>query len=1304
MDNSYGVGYRSPCVSLQQYQGNTSPAVQGRSVREFEEQMANLRKENFNLKLRLYFIEESTPGYQQVNTPEGQETLMKQLIDAKVEIEILRKEVQEKQEILKEAAQAMNQMEKIQKDTEGKYQEIIEELQQKIQYMEMERAVEKSPSNNELMNDLMGRLDISESVNTTQKIRELEGLLKQAEVKLVDVQGRMTKLDEILAQRDETIKEYEDKVKELAFQNAELLESIETKDKELANAERTLHGFRLTNADLKADNESLIAALRITQENFRKEMSNMKSYERQMREQQDTLSKMQSTISIKSANAARLLERIQDYEKMVTKINIERNIFKRENRFFRAIINKLQSNQNEYYSFEKEEIYQKFGQLNCAPASTSLDENNYCIEKEPSSHGDFQGEYKFKHKLRVNICNSGCFRTSSTSTNANDTTTLPTDDDIFGPTCCSVHCNLSVDGGTSDQNLSANTELVGDYIKNCKCAGSGDVVNYSLNQTCCEPSEFPIRYTISDGLIDAINKTRCDHNDCSSSSLNSIHKSSNALPSKNDDSDQVFLKDKTTSVRKRIPHQCPHQQQQQPSGSYKAIDGALRDELKERKAELADKVCIIDELQDKLKNLEVMYHKARQTIEKLMYSLKQKVDENGRLMSKNNSTQHAAKNSSKDIEKDMTAASECSGFCGSETYKELIAEQRDTISHLRVELEKSQAEMERSEKRRLEWADVCSVLTKRLEELADFLNSLLNHKDVLDGLAADHRRAMRKAIDRSLDLSKSLNMSGISVNDQSLTQLSNLSGWLDEVECLQNLTFNTYETMEAQPMIETLKAENKALKKELDKRRYAEAKKEKRSLPLTWPTNKSESEAWSEPDRKVSMARIGLVGERTTVKDVSINKQRLGSDSENDNSHSGRLNSRIIRARNQERIQQLEQALAQRDERILEIQCQLFDADLLVKQETRRAQEVTEKLTSDIAELKQHYEKGYEKANNEYQKKLQEAQKEYNDLIERRMNEQKKMYEETLQRDWISLKLYDELKRQLDKLKVEHTEAQNTIDFLKENEEELKQSLVESELSARNLQKKLNEHTLQASKAIMERTKALHDKLELEKRLQELTRLLDDHKTEHNNLVTQIANLEKEHNAVVNSKVRNHNDDGISSQSGYTSEEMATQAKTNCTEGKIVSAAQQRLGAERLQNSSPDLGIESDAGRISSAEVANTQCSMPKTVESETDKASAVMGDEEFPEDNEGAKEVKSPPATQTLELVNLSHDCTKVEQENGELRRQLIRTKRALEDTYEKLRLANQRKAHLEKYIKNQIVKTHNVLKNVRSNMEKEL
>lgn len=136
--------------------------------------MATLRKENFNLKLRLYFIEESIPGYQQAsNSSEGQETLMKQLIDVRVEMEILRKEIQEKQDLLKEAAQAMTQMEKIQKDTELRYQEMIDELKQKIQYMEMDREMEKAKSghvNTESMSDLLGRSEINENMNALQRV------------------------------------------------------------------------------------------------------------------------------------------------------------------------------------------------------------------------------------------------------------------------------------------------------------------------------------------------------------------------------------------------------------------------------------------------------------------------------------------------------------------------------------------------------------------------------------------------------------------------------------------------------------------------------------------------------------------------------------------------------------------------------------------------------------------------------------------------------------------------------------------------------------------------------------------------------------------------------------------------------------------------------------------------------------------------------------------------------------------------------------------------------------------------------
>lgn len=55
----------------------------GFCVKEFEEQLQSLKKENFNLKLRIYFLEEKNP-----NIPVGAETLYKSNIDLKVSLKI----------------------------------------------------------------------------------------------------------------------------------------------------------------------------------------------------------------------------------------------------------------------------------------------------------------------------------------------------------------------------------------------------------------------------------------------------------------------------------------------------------------------------------------------------------------------------------------------------------------------------------------------------------------------------------------------------------------------------------------------------------------------------------------------------------------------------------------------------------------------------------------------------------------------------------------------------------------------------------------------------------------------------------------------------------------------------------------------------------------------------------------------------------------------------------------------------------------------------------------------------------------
>ncbi|KPU77093.1 uncharacterized protein Dana_GF11185, isoform H [Drosophila ananassae] len=653
------------------------------------------------------------------------------------------------------------------------------------------------------------------------------------------------------------------------------------------------------------------------------------------------------------------------------------------------------------------------------------------------------------------------------------------------------------------------------------------------------------------------------------------------------------------------------------------------------------------------------------------------------------------------------------------------------ISQLRMELKKAHADVESADKWRLECADVCGVLTNRLEELAGFLNSLLKHKDVLGVLAADRRHAMRKAVDRSLDLSKSLNMTlnitGTSLADQSLAQLCNLSEILYTEGDLSQKTFNSHEEIHAassmSPTMENLKAENKALKRELEKRRSTDGqqqlRKERRSLPLPSQQldNHSESEAWSEPDRKVSLARIGLEENSNSL----AAPEQPGSESESE----GRAcSTRQDRSRNSERIAQLEEQIAQKDERMLNVQCQLVDLDNRYKQEQLRCMELTqqleqlrainEALKADLQAIGTHedqrmveLQKLLEVKSQQIdqlklaqstltadaqitdmelqaaQQQIHEMEQQYSESVDQlqtqlekhkveaieQLEEHERLHQEALERDWVALSTYQEQAQQL-------LELQRSLDYHQENEKELKQTLVENELATRALKKQLDESTLQASKAVMERTKAYNDKLQLEKRSEELKQQLEALKEEQRNLQQQ--------------QKRSNSSDV--SQSGYTSEEVAVPmgagALGAAQAGAASNPAAAAVVAQRLNNSSPDLGIESDAGRISSVELSNAQRALLKTVELTSEKTKS--------------EENASPEGKGTVTTTD--HDCAKVDLENAELRRKLIRTKRAFEDTYEKLRLANKAKAQVEKDIKNQILKTHNVLRNVRSNMENEL
>lgn len=190
--------------------------------------MTSLRKENFNLKLRIYFLEEKNPG---IHTgADGTESFFKQTVDLKVEIEALRKELNEKHDLLCQAAKAMELMEESQKKADENNKLIIAELTKKIHYMEMEIEMFDKTSNEKSSFGEYFRLASEEcgdeTVNNQQKITELERTIQENSDKIL-------KLDNLEEISQKKIKELENVVEEMTYKNYDLTELLEKKEKKV---------------------------------------------------------------------------------------------------------------------------------------------------------------------------------------------------------------------------------------------------------------------------------------------------------------------------------------------------------------------------------------------------------------------------------------------------------------------------------------------------------------------------------------------------------------------------------------------------------------------------------------------------------------------------------------------------------------------------------------------------------------------------------------------------------------------------------------------------------------------------------------------------------------------------------------------------------------------------------------------------------------------------------------------------------------------------------------------------------------
>ncbi|XP_050068230.1 centrosomin isoform X2 [Anopheles maculipalpis] len=872
------------------------------------------------------------------------------------------------------------------------------------------------------------------------------------------------------------------------------------------------------------------------------------------------------------------------------------------------------------------------------------------------------------------------------------------------------------------------------------------------------------------------------------------------------------------------------------------------------RSELAEKLCVLDDTEAKLREKTMECTKSCKMVEKLIKTITEQDKELEKLKRNSNislASEHGSFPAStvEIVDQDRKPVSQseydalvqrakllqqkndtlihklCGGSSGGGANSDNRNDRNIIIKQLNDELIKAREEAEREQKWRKETADLCAISTHRLEELAGFLDSLLRNKELLGSLSTDSRKAIRNAVDRSLDLSRSLNMSisvtGLSlIGNNSLAQLSCLSGYLDhsvigdvsgnvggqkknadgiddaEEYDKENRMTNVKGPNHSKQEVESLRAEIRTLRGELMEHRQQQQRprrresKERKSVPIE-PI--SDSEAWSEPDRGVSLARIGLEesskvalrqknASTGTIGASASGALELSSTSDNESlALSGIVTGQQRKSGSaadmkhlQDMVACLNKDLQDKNGTILTIQSQLVDLDSELQRERirlanvqseandnrqlseqweREAKESREKaeraaerlvlLESDIRQrdaLIEKLRKEREQAAVDLRvavMKLESMHTEYSDLQQRHKreldarlaNEQRQLdelrqsltesfrnelqlkqqsFDTALAQNYISKNIHQEKMRELNELHYRLEDAHNDISAMAQAEDTLRKQLADCERNVLAMKKSLDEATLQASRAAIERTKALNEKRQLESELGFVQDELKQLKMEKNELNEQLQGMML-----------------MRSQQSSRSPRMAAGAASAANDGgrmvgqdgnlSTSGTDEETTGRRLLENSSPDLGIESDPGRLSNVELGGSELKygsttspphqqrpLLKTLELTKSMSNLLLNPAmdvklEDGESSKGGAEQEASAEATTI----VKHDCAKIEVDYRDLQRRYNKTRHYLAVAYDKIKSSNKVKKQLEVDLKQQIHKTHAVLKTVHRNMD---
>ncbi|XP_030317320.1 CDK5 regulatory subunit-associated protein 2 [Calypte anna] len=370
---------------------DTVSPTRARTMKDYENQITDLKKENFNLKLRIYFLEERMQQKFDGTTEE----IHRINIELKVELESLKRELREREKLLLKASKAVEslaqggnaEIQRVKSEAQKKMQEMEEILNSKISFLEenvkaaqedVEKAIAVTEKEKALriaaeqkLSSIMSApakdVDIITGAEKDRLIEQLRLSLKNKEAVIQHLEEEKSqsgsygnlpaeKIRELtIALRHE--KDSEIEAIRMEFKNERnafekkihsLQEELQERENELAvekknglKRDKTIQGLTVAlkakekeNEELSSEIEDLNASLAKAREATHKahiqKFKGAEDYQALLMEKETLLAELRSENLTKDAENRRLQRRIKRTDQELSDLNLEREKMEKE--------------------------------------------------------------------------------------------------------------------------------------------------------------------------------------------------------------------------------------------------------------------------------------------------------------------------------------------------------------------------------------------------------------------------------------------------------------------------------------------------------------------------------------------------------------------------------------------------------------------------------------------------------------------------------------------------------------------------------------------------------------------------------------------------------------------------------------------------------------------------------------------------------------------------------------------------------------------------------------------------------------